>query len=76
MSWTSVTSHRTEVWDYIALYESYDYVANLYKVFHNTSAEPAKLREINARRSRKADCISKTPSRPVPSSSLCCSTMV
>lgn len=47
MSWTDVTSHTAEIWDYISLYESYDYVAQLYEAFHDTNAASAKLREIN-----------------------------
>lgn len=48
MGWTDRTSSASDIRDYVALYESSDYVSRLYHSYHGTSADTAKVREINA----------------------------
>ena len=40
------TTH--DIWDYVSPFESYDYVSRWYGEVHGGTAEPAKVREINA----------------------------
>ena len=48
MTWVNLHSDNADLWRYVSLYESFDYVADLYSDLHNTTPDDIRIREINA----------------------------
>ena len=48
MGWVTFESGAGDLWEYVSLCESHDYVARLYEEYHGVAADEDKIREITA----------------------------